>query len=577
MLKTYDDIDRELSTLSEKTRRLRRERNALTPTCRLPPEVLSMIFVSVTDAEPLAEPQDFTAPRIKNWYPILHVCKRWRAVALECPTLWNRIDVTSPLWAQEMLRLSKKAPLILKAEGYSMHSRMTETCKSVMAESERLSTLHLSGFRECLFALCLGLKQAPNLRSLVLRHCHWLADVNALELPESFLENGAPRLERLELQKCAMSWDAPLFTSSPNVTRLMVQGVDKARPTYAQLLRTLSNMSSLEHLHLDNVLPTPDPGLVDVSPIHLALRTLYLSGTTSELASFFRYFSIPPTVSASITCRQPTRLEDITDLLSTFVQSRKGSHGTPSETLRSWSLSFTPNSFFLAGSVDGATSRISPYNGNPSPIENSLALTINMSSKGSSFLWSVIQSLLHNLPIALTATTSLIVNDDGNFMECYRWQYLMQHMPNISTLRTYRFAAMNLFTTLDPTKPVKDNKDDSYSSTPLFPRLELLDLHNVNLGWTVQPGSIPLLQSLQDTQITRSNAADPMPIDTLHISGCLNVGQQEVKTLCHLFTVLEWDGFEVYVPTPHYVEPPGSLEREGEWILSFGWDDWHTL
>lgn len=573
MSAAFDAIDRELSTLSQITYRLRRERNALTPACRLPPEVLSMILVWVTDAEPLAEPVDFTAPRIKDWYPILHVCKRWREVALECAILWNRIDATSPLWTQEMLRLSKKASLSLKAEGYSTHSRIMDTCKSVLAHSDRLSTLHLSGFRECLFALCTGLKQAPKLRSLVLRHCHWLADVNALELPETFLETGAPRLERLELLKCAMSWDAPLFTSSPNVKKLVIQGVDKIRPTYDQLLRTLGNMTSLEHLHLESILPVSDSGVVDVAPIHLPLHTLHVTGTSSELTWFFRHFSFPSSVSASVICRQPTKLEDIADLVAAFTHSRGSTETTQS--LRSWSLSFTPNSFFLAGSIDGVPSALSPYNSNASLTESSLALTINMASKGSTFLWNVLELLLGKLPIALAATATLVVNDDGNFMSCSRWRYFLQHMPNISVLRAYRFAVLNLPTILDPTQATKDSAHDD-GGVPL-PHLEILDLHNVNLSWTVQPGSVPLLQTLQDMQIARSNFADPIAIDGLHLSGCLNVGKQEINTLCHLFTEVEWDGFEVYVPTPHYIELPEATEREGEWVLSFGWDDWHTL
>ncbi|KAJ3555151.1 hypothetical protein NM688_g2732 [Phlebia brevispora] len=581
MPKPYDDIDRELIRLSEASRRLRRERNALTPTCRLPPEVLAMIFVWVVDVQPLGEPHDFTVPRIKHWYPLLHVCRRWRDVALECPVLWNRVDVTNPCWTTEMLRLSKKAPLTLKAEGYSTRSRIMDACNEVLAHSDRLRSLHLSGFHDCLTALCASVTEGPDLRSLVLRHCHWLADVNILELPATFLERGAPRLERLELQKCVVAWDSPLLTSSLNLVKLVIQGIDKHKPTYPQLLRMLSNMPSLQHLHLDNVLPLPYPSVIDITPIPLSLQSLHVSGTPAELGCFFRHFSVTASASLTITCRKPLKVEEVTDFVSALVQSRHApaAQGDTVKPLKSWSLSFTPDPLVLCGSVDVASTEMAVKSPGIDLGESSLSLTVNMPLKDDIFLWKVVQALLHDLPVALESTTNLVVNDDAGFMDCDRWQYLIQHIPNVLTLRAFRWAALHLPLVLDPNRNENPEcgKDAQTARLP-FPRLETLDLHNVNTSWTVSQAScVPYLHLLQDVQIARSNCTEAVPIFNLRLSGCLNIGNQEYKTLCHLFTEVDWDGFELYIPTAPRLHLTDSVDREGEWVISFGWDDWHTM
>jgi hypothetical protein len=88
--------DDEVSSL-EQTRRLadsNAERNASSPFCRLPPEVLGRILSFAqsplaTSAEQMSEPEwtDFN-PR---WMECINVCRRVRAVALETPRLWSTI------------------------------------------------------------------------------------------------------------------------------------------------------------------------------------------------------------------------------------------------------------------------------------------------------------------------------------------------------------------------------------------------------------------------------------------------------------------------------------------------------
>ena len=60
--------------------------NADAPISRLPPEVLSLVFLWTAS---LSSPKT-------SWIRITHVCRQWRDVALQCPTLWTNITPQHP-------------------------------------------------------------------------------------------------------------------------------------------------------------------------------------------------------------------------------------------------------------------------------------------------------------------------------------------------------------------------------------------------------------------------------------------------------------------------------------------------
>lgn len=75
-----------------------------TPAARLPPEILSLIFLyhrwSTTDS---------------TWLHILHVCRQWRATAIGCPTLWTYISKTRNRYLRLfMLKCSKQSSIVLR-------------------------------------------------------------------------------------------------------------------------------------------------------------------------------------------------------------------------------------------------------------------------------------------------------------------------------------------------------------------------------------------------------------------------------------------------------------------------------
>ncbi|EPS93079.1 hypothetical protein FOMPIDRAFT_1101941, partial [Fomitopsis schrenkii] len=79
--------------------------NALAPVSRIPPELLSKIFLHTAGhrANPASRPQS------RDWIRVTHVCRHWRETALQCAALWSHVDV--PALPEQFLVRSKDAPL----------------------------------------------------------------------------------------------------------------------------------------------------------------------------------------------------------------------------------------------------------------------------------------------------------------------------------------------------------------------------------------------------------------------------------------------------------------------------------
>ena len=66
--------------------------DTLVPVARIPPELLFDIFLHTAGhrAHPKSRP-----PTVRSWICVTHVCRHWRETALQCTSLWSRIDVPS--------------------------------------------------------------------------------------------------------------------------------------------------------------------------------------------------------------------------------------------------------------------------------------------------------------------------------------------------------------------------------------------------------------------------------------------------------------------------------------------------
>ncbi|KAF8868002.1 hypothetical protein BD779DRAFT_1393234, partial [Infundibulicybe gibba] len=86
---------------------IRHCRNRFVPVARLPPEILSRIFVFNAR---MVRPGD----RVDVARAISHVCRRWREIALDCPRLWPHINFEhGPRWLTRVIERSRSVPLSL--------------------------------------------------------------------------------------------------------------------------------------------------------------------------------------------------------------------------------------------------------------------------------------------------------------------------------------------------------------------------------------------------------------------------------------------------------------------------------
>ncbi|KAF7356579.1 F-box domain-containing protein [Mycena venus] len=244
-------LDLEIRKYQDSIRGLQYRRNALSPIGRLPPEMLSRIFLFCSDPESL------------SWIKeVSHICRHWRAVALGCPNLWSVLVFAQPKWADEMLKRSKMAPLTVKADLTYMTPRMVNTVHSSLTQISRIGELEVkTGSRSVPEILNLT-DTAPYLHSLSLASPGF-AQEEHFTLPNNFLNAEAPRLRRLELTRFFLPWDSPLLS---NLFHLKIQNPGPtARPSMKELLGVLERMPQLETLELDNALPVLAPEVSTLS------------------------------------------------------------------------------------------------------------------------------------------------------------------------------------------------------------------------------------------------------------------------------------------------------------------------
>ncbi|KAI6162406.1 hypothetical protein EDD17DRAFT_1577499 [Pisolithus thermaeus] len=85
-----DRIDNEIMLILRSVLPLRSRRNALSHACRLPPELLSMIFLHYA-RDWYTDPGSKFMGQVVPWVAVSYVCRTWRDVALNCSAIWGHL------------------------------------------------------------------------------------------------------------------------------------------------------------------------------------------------------------------------------------------------------------------------------------------------------------------------------------------------------------------------------------------------------------------------------------------------------------------------------------------------------
>ncbi|TDL22622.1 hypothetical protein BD410DRAFT_839686 [Rickenella mellea] len=271
----------------------------------LPPEVIAHIFHLLQ------------VRRSVHWLVVTHICRLWRQVAIECPSLWTsiRLSAARPQEASTFIQRAKSLPLTVVT---SMTSSSTELVSITEFMLEHLSRIREVGLLISLPPPLTGelapdvdlqpifSRPAPLLETLIIRRPSDLWFVN----PEPIcLGRNLPMLRSIVVEIQPLEW------SSVSLRGLRELQLDKIwsgdQPTLSSLMAILEVCPALELLSLFRAGPT-----IDSLPTHCVnlphLRKLNLHSDVRQVAALVSRITTPGTLCWTLNCCNPRKFVDFT-------------------------------------------------------------------------------------------------------------------------------------------------------------------------------------------------------------------------------------------------------------------------
>ncbi|KII85871.1 hypothetical protein PLICRDRAFT_44292 [Plicaturopsis crispa FD-325 SS-3] len=338
-------IDEEIELLLRPVRALKTKRNALAPIHKLPPEILSEIFVYAQ----------------RYWDELTGVCSHWRCISLQCSSLWNQLFDpyhSCREWTEIVLKRSRNTPIDLTLKKWREPTASTDLA---LRQAPRARRISISGDRTFIADATNTMScPAPLLEVLRINRRPENEHDPPLLLPHSFC-HGSPRLQSLELIRCSLCWDRPFSDHLTyfSITRPSSRDAPP-RLTISQLLRILGEAPALESLMLVDALRE---GPVDVVPANLRVSLPRLHDLRHEddisTSIFLRHLVFPSSatfcvdwnvdsvdsnaaVSAALGAFQETRVRSANQIV---VRGSASSLTIAYEALNLFPFEFVPGTF----------------------------------------------------------------------------------------------------------------------------------------------------------------------------------------------------------------------------------------
>jgi len=271
----------------------------------LPPELLMRIFHFYA----LEVPPWSDGVQKLGWIVVMHVCQRWRQVALGDSSLWARITGFLPnvKWISEMLVRSWNAPLVIDFAVTPVPEILSKFTRHIF----RIHELRLRGLSVHHYQ---GLQKICALEAPALEH---------LELgvsgphPVTFHQLGfgwttlfrglAPKLQTLSLSNISIPRSLIPCGQLTQLKITLFRGISVHSTTLlsdsSQLLDFLINSPYLEVLVLEFRSPTILFQAPHGQAVHLPrLLHLYLGGSTSCVANLLKVLRLPSSTTLHLRC-----------------------------------------------------------------------------------------------------------------------------------------------------------------------------------------------------------------------------------------------------------------------------------
>lgn len=278
---------------------------------RLPAEIYIEIFLILRDSHPFGSGAGV--------WPILFVCKAWRAIGLEHGQLWNAIYLGGPRWISELLYLSRETPRLTMFSPRNGMFLSVRLHRVVFRELHRIQSLHLDPPSAVLNRILYTLAPVDSGASSPMRHLELRTSDDSLYcLPlNKFFPANSSAIRDINVNTyVACSWPEGLVPTS--LRSLCITQRDNNPHDLADLRRTLTRLPLLECLKLDGLLPSCDPdkqyiGLSEVrDPLTLSrLTKLGLNSSVARCAWFLAQLRLPVLRDLVIKCYVDSSSADI--------------------------------------------------------------------------------------------------------------------------------------------------------------------------------------------------------------------------------------------------------------------------
>ena len=281
------------------------DKNALSPACRLPQELLGKIFIHYArDYHNYSDP-DSQTQNVPTWVNVSYVCRYWRDAALDFSTLWTYHFVVSLRWTEELLARSKQAPLQIRITHNSSKSESwwSSLIEKLMNRADHIQEFRLDFPEDCDHQILSQLSaRAPRLQNLRISANSYS---EFSEKPSVLFLGDTPALRTLHVSHCPFLWSSLKSTSLTSLTLYNV--TDQSKEDAEELLATLSCMQDLEQLYFIRTIVTGDLGSFPEAArefkINLPhLSRLYIAAPLLTAVALLSCVHSPPTTEIRLEC-----------------------------------------------------------------------------------------------------------------------------------------------------------------------------------------------------------------------------------------------------------------------------------
>ena len=534
-----DEIEQHLKAVVVLKRRL----NTTVAISRLPNELLAEIFVWLAQdyydySKKLLGPYSNSYGTYSTsygtnlrWIRTSHVCHTWREVALTTPRLWSFIQVARQEAIEMLLVRSKQAPLLVCMGQSPYRKKSIEVLGELLPpETCRLREVYLDGSARDIYNLCTNFTQPANLLhvlNLSGSQSHYSVNSSPPPLPRHLFGGQFPRLRNLELHQIAFSWDNPVFCKT--LTNLVVIGGSYSG-SFEQLLYVLEQMTELENLGLEDVVPSTGNHTTSLPPpshpIMLPrLRDIWLCGFAIDTANLLRHLS--PAIDTELVIATKHGHGGLSDLVAALEshldQTRPVRTAYLAQIYRTQlNVSAWPEDIGFHKSINYLSDYRAPFR-LELEVDNSFIACQRLI--GDSLLFSTVRCLE--------------VETGRN--QSWAWEHIISGMPNLRILGVLSGVEDSFLDALCVAHPAANGDVPSL----VLPHLEVLSFSNTRLGLNAKHmEGKDFKDRLVDCLILRCNYN--LPVQEVHLTYCRNTTVDDVDRLREVVPEVVWDGDEEF-------------------------------